>query len=134
MIRMGARMLFQFHTGSIKAKLANHFKISLDFCFNSTLVRLKQYFRLYQLRIFYMFQFHTGSIKAIKPGHRQPAFQIRFNSTLVRLKLERIKGVSQCRYCFNSTLVRLKQRPEFVLDEHLEYCFNSTLVRLKLLF
>ena len=122
-------------------------------CFNSTLVRLKEVNRLFsRVQANASFQFHTGSIKRQKRKQTRNRHLPRFNSTLVRLKGRKtsyglirillfqfhtgsIKSIRRvlrgCRRgrCFNSTLVRLKVAHATASDG--ETGFNSTLVRLK---
>ena len=94
---------FQFHTGSIKSpcSLLAH---STSQCFNSILVRLKDYLKLIHGCItHYLFQFHTGSIKSEK-GNRSSCYgQNSFNSILVRLKV---------------SLLLLSRQPHLVFQFH----------------
>ena len=53
-------------------------------CFNSTMVRLKEWARQSQ-QVRAMFQFHYGTIKSPTATFME-MYQLRFNSTMVRLK------------------------------------------------
>ena len=83
------------------------FRGSFGANFNSTLVRLKEFYSI--------IYFIEGEC---------------FNSTLVRLKATVSPNSPQSRKCFNSTLVRLKVNLGVQMFIPLR-CFNSTLVRLK---
>ena len=79
---------FQFHNGSIKSMAQNRSRLP-NFCFNSTMVRLK-----------------------VSNNEWQGEHYSGFNSTMVRLKeTDKQQGMPIMR-CFNSTMVRLKANME----------------------
>ena len=75
--------------------------------FNSTMVRLKDEYRLKCFQSLLPFQFHNGSIKRQHPIRQQQP-EAHFNSTMVRLKDKFRDHAGHHHNYFNSTMVRLK--------------------------
>ena len=110
----GARMAFQFHSGSIKRASSFFGKLPFSSSFNSIVVRLKGMGRRYRerrargfnsivvrLKVSHratrrmsavMFQFHSGSIKRESRQSCSPKPITCFNSIVVRLKGNSARG------------------------------------------
>ncbi len=119
---------FQFHFGTIE-RFRSMYKKTGKRCFNSTLVRLREWYGDKCTQNKRMFQFHFGTIE------RSCSLTIEIVLWLFQFHFGTIESCKEKIYypiifCFNSTLVRLRAR-SITLPVSIPPCFNSTLVRLR---
>ena len=79
------RILFQFHTGSIKRTKTRISEVKSPL-FQFHTGSIKSVTVNCKLNFVSKFQFHTGSIKRVLTNRCKPSFESSFNSILVRLK------------------------------------------------
>ena len=142
--------LFRFHTGSIKS-FGYWDGGPRTFCFDSTLVRLKDdnrdvsrlertRFRFhtgsikscYRIRIWFwfgMFRFHTGSIKSrYTPKTKTAALKFRFHTGSIKRSKDHRQSYVAGAFRFHTGSIKSNCPEDVMLDSP---CFDSTLVRLK---